>query len=1005
MPRDPGRTPRLPLSRRRGRVLLPTLAILAALALAFAVFTAYYTELLWFRSVDASGVYNRRLGTSIVLFVVFGALMSGAVLLNAVLAHRARPSYVATSQEQQSLDRYRMGIEPYRRPLVVGLSVLLGLLAGGAAAGEWKTFMLWRYGGSFGTSDPQFGMDVSFFTFDLPWYRFLLGFGFALTFISLLVSVAVLYLYGAIRLQGVGDRTTTGARVHVSVLLGVFVLLKAVAYFLDRYSLEIRDARVGRAELTGMTYTDINALLPAKTILAWVAVICAVLCFANIARRTWVLPGLGVGTLVIAAVLIGGLVPALFQQFRVKPSEADREAAQIERNIAQTRQAYQLEDVDRTPFNATAGAQVPQDSPTVENARLIDPLVVSDTFTAREQDKAWYEFASPLDVDRYDIDGEQVETVVAVREIDTSKLDAGQRNWTNERTVYTHGYGFVAAPSDTPTTNGEPAFLRSGALQIDEPRVYFGEKSPTYSIVGAPEGSAPYEVDNPEDDRSRNTYAGGGGVSIGSFLNRSMYALKYRDTNLLLSNRVNSESRILYDRQPRHRVEKVAPWLTVDGNPYPAIVNGKIMWILDGYTTSNSYPYSTRTELGSATADILNATEATVVARQSDQRVNYIRNSVKATVDAYTGEVNLYAWDEDDPILKAWRSAFPGTVQDRDALGEVEGLLDHIRYPEDLFKVQRELYSRYHVDDPRTFFSSTDFWRIPQDPTRNVDNEVQPPYYLTLQTGDMPDEAFSLTTTFVPIGRRDNLTAFMTVNSDPNSDEYGKIRVLAVPSTSGQINGPQLAQNALTSNQQIAERITLLQGRGGSSRVEYGNLLTLPVGSGDNAGFVYVEPVYVRASTGTTYPLLQIVLASDGTRNVYASTLDDALAQLERLRQGSGGATPPTTTPPTEETPAPGATTPPPTTGGGGTTLEEALLDAQEAYQAGQEALQRGDFTAYGQAQQRLKDALDRATAASNRRGASGGAADGGAATPSASPTAAASPAAAPTPGSTAAPR
>jgi uncharacterized membrane protein (UPF0182 family) len=686
---------------------------------------------------------------------------------------------------------------------------------------------------------------------------------------------------------------------------------------------------------------------------------CAVLFFANIVRRTWLLPGIGVGLLLLSALLIGGIYPALVQRFQVTPNEADKEAPYIERNIEATRSAYGIDEdtVEITDYSAKTTAtpeELRADSDTTANIRLLDPALLSPTYKNLQQFRPYYDFPDSLDVDRYTIDGTRRDVVAAVREVSLTGLPPQQRNWVNDHTVYTHGFGFVAALGETTTDGGRPSFVSSdippqGEINGFQPRIYFGEESPTYSIVGGPKGTPARELDFPADDTAsgvqNNTYGGEGGVPIGSLFNKLMFATKYQEANLLLSDRINSESKILFVRDPKERVEKVAPWLTLDGDTYPVVADGKIQWVVDGYTTSNGYPYSTRSTLDEATADSRTAPGAIVA---PVERVNYIRNSVKATVDAYDGTVTLYEWDTEDPVLKTWRKAFPGTVEGRDQISA--DLMSHLRYPEDLFKHQRTLLSNYHVSDPRTFYSGSDFWRVPVDPTRS-DAGLQPPYYLTLKMPGQEDAAFSLTSTYVPTGDRNNLAAFIAVNADPGED-YGQFRILELP-RSLQINGPSQVQNALESDDQIAEEINILK-RG--TIVRYGNLLTLPVGG----GLLYVEPVYIQAESETSFPLLRKVLVSFGNENAFEDTLEEA---LDVLFADQGGVD----TPPTE----PGPTEPPPSEPGTdqNAALTQALADAQAAIEAAQRALAAGDFTAYGQAQDDLRDAIDRAVAAQRAGG------------------------------------
>src|SRR5262245_5797129 len=953
----PGRRPRRPdrpmrIHPRRPRALLPTLAVLIGLIIFFSIFTNCWTELLWYRSVGYAGVFRTRLVTRLLLFLVFGLIMGGAVAGTVYAAYRLRPSFRGMSAEQQSLDRYRMSIYPFRRLIVIGVGALLGLFGGLAASGEWRTWLQWRNKVSFGVKDPQFHKDVSFFAMTLQWWRFVIGFLFAVVILALIATVATHYLYGGIRLQSPGERVSPAAAAHLSVLLGLFVLLKAVAYWLGRYGLAVASERFVVSGWTGLRYRDVNALLPAKTMLAAIALICAILFFANVVRRTWLLPGIGFGLLVLSAILVGGVYPAIVQQFQVKPSERQLEAKYINRNIEATRAACALGDTDITQYNAQTTATVGQlrdDADTTASIRLIDPAVVSQTFKQDQQIRGFYEFPDTLDVDRYKVDGQTRDVVVGVRELDQSGIPANQRNWINDHLVYSHGFGFVAALGNTRQSNGHPSYVESdippkGTLGEFQPRVYYGELSPSYSIVGAPSGSTPAELDYPDDAQPNGqanfTYDGGGGVKVGSFFNKLLYAVKYRDEKILLSSGVNKDSRILYVRNPRERVEKVAPWLTVDSNTYPAIVDGKLVWIIDGYTTTSGYPYSSRRTLGDVTETSLTTENRSVIAPQDT--VNYIRNSVKATVDAYDGTVTLYQWDQSDPVLKMWMKAFPGTVKPYTAI--TPGLLAHLRYPEDLFKVQRDLLAQYHVIDPTAFYSGQDFWRVPTDPTGDGD---QPPYYLTIKMPDQDSATFSLTSTLVPTNRQ-NLAAFVAVNANPGGD-YGKLRVLELPRNTV-VPGPAQVQNNFRSNTAVSQQLNLLT-RGGQSTVRYGNLLTLPVGG----GLLYVEPVYVEGTGNASFPLLRLVLVSFGDKIAIDDTLQGA---LDSIFSGNAG------TDTGEQLPE-GGGQPPPSTGQPNANLtaqlNAALSAAQDAYDRGQQALKNGDFAAYGTAQQELADALRRA--------------------------------------------
>jgi len=924
-----------------------TAGILVALGALFTSLSGFYIDWLWFKSVDFTSVWSKVLTTKVELFLITGFISSIIISLNIYLAYKRRPFYVPTSIELNSVERIRAQIEPILRWVFLGLFLAITYFAGTSGTLYWREWLLFKNSTSFGTKDAQFGLDISFFAFRLPLYQALISWAISALVLAALATVFVHYMYGGIRTQGEGDRTTVAARVQLSILFGLIVLVKAVAYWFDRYALALKENRL----ITGATYTDVNATLPAKGILTGIAVVCALLFFANIVRKSWLLPAAGTALMVVSSVLIAGIYPGAVQQFQVKPSESSKEAPYIQRNIDATRAAYGLTDVDVQEYNALVSpnaGQLAGDAATISNIRLMDPAVLSATFRQLQQIKPYYGFTETLDIDRYTVDGVTRDAVVAVRELN---IDGNpSRNWINDHLVYTHGFGFVAAYGNTVDADGKPNFIvgdlpPTKGLGDFEPRIYFGENSPEYSIIGGSKTSEPVEFDYPDDSSSSGqknvTYSGTGGVPVGGIVNKLLFAIKYSEQRILLSSLINKDSKILFERNPRDRVAKVAPWLTLDGDPYPAVVDGKITWIIDGYTTSSGYPYAEGTSLASATQDALTANSNSITAQGND-RVNYIRNSVKATVDAYNGTVTLYQWDEKDPVLKSWMKAFPKTVKAKSAISE--DLMSHIRYPEDLFRVQRDILSSYHVKDAASFYGGQDFWRVPSDPSTFGGNAgVQPPYYLTLKLPNQKEPAFSLTTPFVPRGVRENLTAFAVVNSKPGAD-FGKMTVLQLPRSTA-ISGPSQIASNFEAKPEVANTLSLL--RQGGSDVVLGNLLTLPVGG----GLLYVQPVYVRAtSNSAAYPLLQKVLVSFGDQIGFDSSLKGALDQVFGGNSGTSTAT--SVTPNSTDSKS---------------NLASALASAKQAMSDAQAALAKGDWVAYGRAQDRLKSAIAAAIAAQSK--------------------------------------
>ncbi|HEX4976485.1 MAG TPA: UPF0182 family protein [Nocardioides sp.] len=966
---------------QRSRALVGTAIILVVAFFLTSIFTGVWTDRLWFDSVGYGEVFTKVLGTRVLLFLVFGLLLGVAVAVNIVVAYRVRPVFRPASPEQVNLDRYRDVVEPVRRWVLMGAVLVLLLFAGSSGAGQWRQFLLWRHRAPFGKTDPYFNRDVGFYVFELPWLHYLVDFAMAVLVLSLIAAVLVHYLFGGIRLQSRGDKLTGAAQVHLSVLLGLFVLVKAADYWLDRFDLTTESGRL----FTGMGYTDENAVLPSKNILMFIAIICAVLFFANVLRRTWMLPSVGLALLVLSAILLGAIWPGIVQQFQVRPSEPDREGPYIKRNIEATRAAYDIADSEIVNYEANLSLspeQLRADLPSLPGIRLLDPSLVSESFEQLQQVRGYYSVPNVLDVDRYEINGESRDVVLAVRELEQSGLEESQRNWANLHTVYTHGYGVIAAygnqrdAEDQPVTNndGRPVWAEQdlpprGDLSemFDgeyEPRIYFGERSPLYSIVGKPQDGRDLELDIPEgtggsSQPTENTYDGSDGVPVGGIFNKLLYAIKFSEPNIVLSSRVNENSKILYDRTPRERVQKVAPWLTVDGDVYPAIVDGRVKWIVDGYTTTDHYPNSEKDSLSDMTSDSLQP--RTAYATLPTDEINYMRNSVKAVVDAYDGTVELYEWDR-DPILDAWSEAFPGVVRPKSELEQQPELLAHMRYPEDLFKVQREVLATYHVTDPRTFYGGTDRWRVPTDPENR--NAKQPPYRLSVRTPSGGTEpVFSLTSVFVP-QERQNLAAFISVDGEAAAPEdYGKIRILRLPSNT-QVPGPSQIANAFASDEQIQNQ--LLAFTRTNSEALFGNLLTLPVGD----GLLYVQPLYTLRQQGEgRYPLLRFVLVSFGDDVGIGETLTEALDDVLGITD-PGESIDPGSQPPAE-----------PGDGGEGQVpdnVRSLLEQAESKFAEAQRALQEGDLAGYQTATEEAQELVQRALElAAQEGGAAGGGGDG----------------------------
>ncbi len=936
-----------------------TLVVIAVIVVGFFIFASLYADWLWFDQLGFTGVLWTQWTARVIMFLVGFAAMAVPVFAAIQLAYRLRPVYARLSSQ---LDHYQEVVEPLRRLAMWGIPVFFGFFAGFAAAAQWETVWLWANGVDTGTTDPQFQMDVGFYLFSLPLLSAALGFASAVILVCLGVTVLVAYLYGSVRVGHRELRISKAARIQLAVLAGLYLLVQAASLWLDRYKTLTKQGD----RITGASYVDDHAIIPGLTILAIAAIIVALAFFVTAVIGRWRFPLIGAGLLIVSSIVVGIAYPWVLYNISVRPNQETLESPYYQRNIDATKVAYGIDGLQKSDFQAVTDAEPGQlraDAETTASIRIMDPAIISPTVRQLEQYRSYYKFTDPLDVDRYQIDGQSQDTVVSVRELNLDQLGQAA-SWYNTTLVYTHGYGMVAAKGNARTSDGNPVFVERGIPTAGdltnsenyEPRIYFGESSPTYSIVGAPEGSADIELDYPrgtgESAQTKTTFSGNGGPNIGNPFNRLIYSLKFQSTDILFSDGINQDSQILYDRNPIDRVQKVAPYLELDNDPYPSVVDGRIVWIIDGYTLSANYPYSSIVSLRDAISDTTNTTP-----RVALDDVNYIRNSVKATVDAYDGSVTLYAWDETDPLLQAWQKVYPSTLK---PIADMSGdLMSHVRYPTDLFKVQRAMLGTYHVDDAQSFYQRDNAWKTPDDPTQS-NPVLQPPYYLTMKMPGQDAPSYSMFTTFIPGGEdtRNVLMGYLSVDADAGSEKgvksanYGKLRMLEINAETP-VPGPGQVQNTFNSEPSVSAFINIL--KQGQSEVLNGNLLTLPVGG----GLLYVQPVFVQSSGSTKLPTLQKILVAFGNDVAFEDTLQGA---LDALFGGDSGAS--TGDNNVTPTPSPSASGEPGTgeTGGSGNDVatQAALKDAQQAMLDRDAALKAGDLTKFAEADARLTAAVQK---------------------------------------------
>ena len=921
-----------PASGRR-RVLLIVAGVVAGLLLAFTALSGFFVDVLWFREVGFSDVFWSVLRTKVLLGVAFGAAFFVLLYANLWIVRRITPKYRALTPEQEVIERYRMQFEPYIRWLLPLFALVIAVFVGIGVTGQWQTYVLWRNGSglSFGNPEPLFGRDPSFYVFSLPWLKFMQGWLFsALVGVTLLTALAH-YLWGGIRPQApaIGEKVSPQVKAHLSVLLGLIMLTKAWGYYLGQFDLLTST----RGVVVGASYTDVNAQLPALRILVFIAIACAILFLVNIRLRGWALPVIAVGLLALVSIIAGAAYPAFVQRFRVAPQEFQREQPFIEDNIEATRRAFQLDSITtqaRPLGDSVTAEDVEGNEATISNIRLWRPDVLRDNFTSLQRFRSYYEF-NDVDVDRYEIDGQRRVLMVSAREVSQDGIPEGGATWQNVHLVYTHGFGAVTSQVNTSTTEGQPIFTLQDIPPVGEPafegngqRVYYGEGASgdaAFVVVDTGAQELDYQGTATDDQEQVNfTYDGDGGIPVGGLFQRALFAWRYRDVNLLISGLIEGDSRIMIYRDITERVPKAAPFLRFDADPYAAIVDGRLVWIWDAYTLTDQYPYSDFIELSEAASPPTQEGAPQLVGD-----ANYVRNSVKVVVDGYNGSISYFVSDPEDPIIQAWSGAFPSLFTPiEEAPTE---LLEHFRYPENLFQIQAAQYTNYHVTDPDVFYGKQDFWALPVDPT--VSSETSQigmrPYYQLLRLPGETEESFALILPFTPQNRQ-NMVAWMAAKSDPGPD-YGQLVSFQFPAGVN-VDGPTQIFSRINQDARFSAERTLL-GQGGSSIV-FGDFLVIPL----EDSLLYVQPVYVESNQPNAIPELRRVVVVNGSQIGLGATLTEAL-------EDSVGAVEPPPAPPDGEEP------PQPPEGSVEEQIQALLDEAAQHFAAADTALRAGDLATY----------------------------------------------------------
>jgi hypothetical protein len=884
------------------------LAVIAFLLVTVGV--GIYVDWLWFESIGYQSVFLTTISARVGLFLAGGGLFLLFFIANILLAWRISPRpprFPPLEELTFSSGEFQMDLRTLERLAKWSIAPVAGLLAlvmASNAGSRWETILRFMHATAFGASDPLFGQDISFYVFTLPMYSFVQSWLLATVVLTLIGVVAIYWVRLTISWFGTTftvSRLSRALRAHVLVLGAMLLLLLAI-----NHRLQIFELVHGTNPLfTGARYSDVYALQPALWLLTIVAVLAAIALVANIFIRGFRLVGTAAGVWVIVLVLGTWIYPGIVQNFEVVPNQLEKERPFLEKNIQMTRQAFKLDLVEEQPFKAEDAVtleDVRKNPDTINNIRLWDHRPILSVYNQIQSIRLYYDFVN-VDVDRYTINGNYRQVMLSARELSPQKLAREAQTWVNRRLQYTHGYGVVMSPVNEISEEGMPSLLikdvpPKGEPKIDRPEIYFGETTTNQVVVKTKE----QEFDYPKEDQNvYTTYQGAGGVLIDSYIRKLAFAIHFGDSDLLFTNSLTPESRILYNRQVKERIRRLAPFLLLDDDPYIVVADGKLYWIQDAYTYTNRYPY----------------------AQSHRNRINYIRNSVKIVTDAYTGDITFYVIEPSDPMVATYQAIFPTLFAPFDKMPK--SLQSHMRYPEGLFRIQTDMYLTYHMDDSRVFYNKEDVWMVPNEVYADKQQPMDP-YYVIMKLPNQKSEEYLLMLPFTPPGK-DNIISWMAARCD--GENYGKLLVYKYPKEK-LVYGPMQISARINQDPTISAQFTLWNQAG--SRVARGNMMVIPI---ENSN-LYVEPVYLQAER-SQLPELKRVIAATGNKIAMEVSLEAALTSLFGSKPGVAS---PVVAPST----TPGAAAPP-TTSADTANLVKAI---RQRYQAAQEAIKAGDWAKYG---------------------------------------------------------